>query len=151
MISFLSGEIRNIFTEKSILEINVSGVGYEIALPSFVMDDVINTGTMLGGREVLQEINWPEKFPIMVEKLKKLQDDDETMFPPALHSRFAFDNETMTSYLVKSENFKYASLSDEWHGRLPDNGIDPNHKIIHAINKRFEFIWPDVNFEGRKF
>ena len=114
-------------------------------------NDVINTGTMLGGREVLQEINWPEKFPIMVEKLKKLQDDDETMFPPALHSRFAFDNETMTSYLVKSENFKYASLSDEWLGRLPDNGFDPNHKILHAINKRFEFIWPDVNFEGRKF
>ena len=48
MISFLSGEIRNIFTEKSILEINVSGVGYEIALPSFVMDDIVNTGKKSG-------------------------------------------------------------------------------------------------------
>ena len=42
MISFLTGEIRNIFPEKSIIEINVSGVGYEVSLPTFVMDEVIN-------------------------------------------------------------------------------------------------------------
>ena len=40
MISFLTGEIRNIFPEKSIVEINVSGVGYEVSLPTFVMDDL---------------------------------------------------------------------------------------------------------------
>ena len=44
MISFLTGEIRNIFTEKSIVEINVSGIGYEVSLPKFVMDEVINNG-----------------------------------------------------------------------------------------------------------
>ena len=54
MISFLSGEIRNIFTEKSILEINVSGVGYEIALPSFVMDDIVNTGKKSGENITLE-------------------------------------------------------------------------------------------------
>tara|TARA_S200000501_G_scaffold121346_1_gene114236 strand:- start:149 stop:307 length:159 start_codon:yes stop_codon:yes gene_type:complete len=42
MISFLTGEIRNIFPEKSIVEINVSGIGYEVSLPTFVMDEVIN-------------------------------------------------------------------------------------------------------------
>ena len=44
MISFLTGEIRNIFPEKSIIEINVSGIGYEVSLPTFVMDEVINNG-----------------------------------------------------------------------------------------------------------
>ncbi len=48
MISFLTGEIRNIFSEKSILEINVSGIGYEVSLPSFVMDEVVNSGKKIG-------------------------------------------------------------------------------------------------------
>tara|TARA_Y100000817_G_C16718638_1_gene482578 strand:+ start:109 stop:732 length:624 start_codon:yes stop_codon:yes gene_type:complete len=48
MISFLTGEIRNIFPEKSIIEINVSGVGYEVSLPRFVMDEVINNGKKNG-------------------------------------------------------------------------------------------------------
>ena len=54
MISFLSGEIRNIFTEKSILEINVAGVGYEVVLPSFVMDDVVNEGKKSGENITLE-------------------------------------------------------------------------------------------------
>ena len=48
MISFLTGEISNIFPEKSIIEINVSGVGYEVSLPTFVMDEVINVGKKNG-------------------------------------------------------------------------------------------------------
>ena len=48
MISFLTGEIRNIFPEKSIVEINVSGIGYEVSLPTFVMDEVINSGKKNG-------------------------------------------------------------------------------------------------------
>ena len=48
MISFLTGEIRNIFPEKSIIEINVSGVGYEVSLPTFVMDEIINSGKKNG-------------------------------------------------------------------------------------------------------
>ena len=48
MISFLKGEIRNIFSEKSMIEINVSGVGYEVSLPKFVLDEVINNGKKNG-------------------------------------------------------------------------------------------------------
>ena len=114
-------------------------------------NNVINTGTMIAGKDVIKEVNWPKEFPIMVEKLKKLQEDQDTMFPPALHSRFANDKETMFSYLVQSKKFKYQSLSDRWHGRMPDDGPDPSHKIIHAINKKFEFIWPDVEYGGRVF
>ena len=114
-------------------------------------NNVINTGTMIGGADVIRQINWPEEFPIMVEKMKQLQDDKDTMFPKALHDRFAFDNETMFSYLVESKGFKYASLKDEWHGRLPEKNIDPEHKIIHAINKKFELIWPKVKYKGRRF
>jgi len=48
MISFLKGEIRNIFSEKSVIEIDVSGVGYEVSLPKFVLDEVINNGKKNG-------------------------------------------------------------------------------------------------------
>jgi len=87
----------------------------------------------------------------LIKKLKDLQEQKVTMFPEAIFSRFAFDNETMFSYLVNSKKIKYKSLSDEWHGRLPDDEIDPSHKMIHAINKKFELIWPEVDYQGRSF
>jgi len=43
MISFLTGKVRSVKKESSIIELDVSGVGYEIALPSFVLDSVINS------------------------------------------------------------------------------------------------------------
>jgi len=112
-------------------------------------NDVINTGTIIGGSEAIQSMDWNNEFEDLVVKMKALQDDDETMFPEALHSRFAFDNETMFSYLVKSKNLNYDTLDDNWHGRLPDDEINWDHKIIHAINKKFELIWPKVKYEGR--
>lgn len=112
-------------------------------------NNTINTGTIIGGSEAIQSMDWNGEFEGLIGKLKALQEDEETMFPPALHERFAFDNETMFSYLVESKNLNYDTLADEWHGRLPDDAIDPTHKMIHAINKKFELIWPDVKYEGR--
>ena len=112
-------------------------------------NDVVNTGTIIGGAEAIQSMDWNNEFENLIYKMKELQEDESTMFPEALHSRFAFDNETMFSYLVKSKDLNYDTLSDEWHGRLPDDEIDPSHKIIHAINKKFELIWPDIEYEGR--
>jgi hypothetical protein len=112
-------------------------------------NDVTNTGTVIGGSEVIQSMAWNDEFESMVEKMKLLQDDEESMFPEALRSRFAFDNETMFSYLVKSKELNYDTLADEWHGRLPDEGIDPRIKMVHAINKKFEFFFPEIQYTGR--
>ena len=112
-------------------------------------NDVINTGTVLGGAEAIQSMDWNGEFEGLIKKLKDLQEQKVTMFPEAIFSRFAFDNETMFSYLVKSKNLNYESLSDVWHGRLPDDEVDPDHKMIHAINKKFELIWPNVKYDGR--
>jgi len=112
-------------------------------------NDVINTGTVIGGKKAIMAMNWQGEFEGLVADMLKLQEDEATMFPEALHSRFAFDNETMFSYLVKTKKLKYDTLDDIWHGRLPDDGVDPRHKIIHAINKKFELIWDDVPYDGR--
>ena len=84
MISFLSGEIRNIFTEKSILEINVAGLGYEVVLPSFVMDDVVNEGKK-SGENITLEIYYHSTerspkpllvgFNNQIEKIKDINPD----------------------------------------------------------------------------
>ena len=42
MISFLTGELRNIYRENSSIELDVSGVGYEVVLPVFVLDSLLN-------------------------------------------------------------------------------------------------------------
>lgn len=112
-------------------------------------NDVINTGTMIGGSLAIQAMDWNEEFPLMIEKMKHIQENDDSMFPDALQSRFAFDNETMFSYLVKSKALDYDTLPEEWHGRLPDEGIDPRIKMVHAINKKFEFFFPEIEYKGR--
>ena len=115
MISFLSGKIRNIFTEKSILEINVSGVGYEIALPSFVMDDIVSTGKK-SGENITLEIYYhsTERSPkpllvgfnnqiekiffekiIQVEGVGPLKAVSALIFPVAVVSQ-AIENEDLT-------------------------------------------------------
>lgn len=112
-------------------------------------NNAINTGTMLGGSEAIKKFDWDGQFEYLIEKLLEVQTDEYTMFPKALHDRFAFDNETMFSYLAETRQVDYDTFQDEWHGRMPDDKIDPNHKIIHAINKKFELIWPDIEYEGR--
>ncbi len=112
-------------------------------------NNAINTGTMLGGSEAIKKLDWDGQFEYAVDCMKALQDDTATMFPKALHDRFAFDNETIFSYLVETQPIDYASFTDAWHGRLDDDAINPEYKMIHAINKRFDLIWPDIKYEGR--
>ena len=112
-------------------------------------NNVINTGTVIGGSEAIQAMAWNDEFESMIEKMKFLQNDSDSMFPEALRSRFAFDNETMFSYLVKSKELNYDTLTEEWHGRLPDEGINPRIKMVHAINKKFEFFFPEIEYTGR--
>ena len=116
MISFLSGEIRNIFTEKSTLEIDVAGVGYEVVLPSFVMDDVVNEGKK-SGENITLEIYYhsTERSPkpllvgcnnqiekiffekiIQVEGVGPLKAVSALIFPVAIVSQ-AIENEDLTT------------------------------------------------------
>lgn len=109
-------------------------------------NDVINTGTIIGGKDVIMEMDWQGEFETVMEDLKYIQNDEFSMFPKALRDRFAYDNETIFSYLVKSKDIKYGSLPNEWHGVLHDEYVEPSYKIIHAINKKFELVWFDIQW-----
>lgn len=112
-------------------------------------NDVINTGTVIGGSEAIQSMGWNDEFEPMIAKMKALQEDEFSMFPQALRDRFGFDNEAMFSYLIQSKELSYQTLEDKWHGRLPDDGLDPSIWLVHAINKKFEFFFPHIKYTGR--
>ena len=78
-------------------------------------NDVINTGTVIGGSEAIQSMDWNGEFETLIYKLKDLQEQEVSMFPEAIFSRFAFDNETMFSFLVKSKNINYESKKCCWN------------------------------------
>ena len=54
MISFLTGELRNIYKESSTIELDVAGVGYEIVLPVFVLDSLLNSSLDIGQKLTLE-------------------------------------------------------------------------------------------------
>lgn len=54
MISFLTGELRNIHKESSTIELDVAGVGYEIVLPVFVLDSLLNSSLDIGQKLTLE-------------------------------------------------------------------------------------------------
>lgn len=109
-------------------------------------NDVINTGTIIGGKDVIMEMDWQGEFETVMADLKHVQEDETSMFPKSLREKFAYDNETIFSYLVQSKNIPYDSLPDVWHARLEEDRVDPDHKMIHAINKKFELLWKDIKY-----
>ncbi|MAU55747.1 MAG: Holliday junction DNA helicase RuvA [Dehalococcoidia bacterium] len=115
MISFLTGKIRNIQSESSIIELDVSGVGYEIVLPVFVMDS-ISDSSLTKGSELTFEIYYhsTERSPkpllvgfsnkleklffqkiIQVEGVGPLKAVSSLIFPVAVISQ-AIENEDLT-------------------------------------------------------
>ena len=55
MISFLTGELRNIYRDNSSIELDESGVGYEVLFPVFVLDSLLNSSLDVG-QEITLEI-----------------------------------------------------------------------------------------------
>ena len=54
MISFLTGELRNIHKESSTIELDVAGVGYEIVVAGFVLDSLLNSSLDIGQKLTLE-------------------------------------------------------------------------------------------------
>ena len=76
MISFLNGKIRSIYPESSVVELDVSGVGYEVVLPVFIKDSLSEKG-IASGSEVTFEIYYHSTErspkPLLVGFLNKLE------------------------------------------------------------------------------
>ena len=67
---------------------------------------------------------------------------EESFWPKFLQNCFGYDNETLFSFKMKSNNINLIQLDDVWHFiyRKSMNYIPKGTKMIHAINKKFEYV-----------
>ena len=70
----------------------------------------------------------------------------EGLWPKFIQNSFGYDNETLFSVKLKQHNVPVQWLDDDWHYFFYDNLFIPdNAKLIHAINKKFDIVWRNVN------
>ena len=59
---------------------------------------------------------------------------------------FGYDNETIFAVKLKENNVPVHWLQDDWHYFFDTQGFIPKTaKLIHAINKKFDIIWRNIN------
>lgn len=113
------------------------------------VNDVINTGIVGIDRKHAEMLDYYSDFDDVLKLMDYLRTDDykdnESMFPRNLSDNFGYDNETIFGYKIKKNNVPILWLNElegTWH-HFYDNelSIPKDTKIIHAINKKFDFIW----------
>lgn len=108
-------------------------------------NDVVNTGIIGVNKEHLQKLNYFQDFDNMIDKMTKLK-SDTSVFPKKVVSYFGYDNETLFSFKIKKNNVPVQWLDDKWHYFFDKWLFIPEDtKLIHAINKRFDIIWRNLN------
>ena len=102
---------------------------------------VMNTGIMIGKSEHIKQIKFIERLPGIIEKINKLKESN-TVY---LRAHYYPNNESVFSYIMEEYNIQYVIMDKEWHhivDHLP-NEIDPNAKVYHFVNKKFNAFFKD--------
>ena len=104
-----------------------------------------NTAIMGGTKDAIAKLHYFDDFENLMEYMKELQNDELSMYPPDIRQNFGFDNETVFGYRVIENNVPITLLNYYWHARVldVDEELDPNVKLFHMINKRFDMYWKD--------
>ena len=102
---------------------------------------VMNTGIMIGKSKHIKQINFIERLPGIIEKINKLKESN-TVY---LRAHYYPNNESVFSYIMEEYNIPYVIMDKEWHHIVDHypNEIDPNAKIYHFINKKFNAFFKD--------
>lgn len=102
---------------------------------------VMNTGIMIGKSEHIKQIKFIERLPGIIEKINKLK-QSHTVY---LRTHYYPNNESVFSYIMEEYNIPYVIMDKEWHFLVDHypNEIDPNAKIYHFVNKKFNAFFND--------
>ena len=105
-------------------------------------NDVYNTGIVLSNRNNLNKLNYFENFDDTLKFMHSIKNDEEGFWPKFIQACFGYDNETVFSFKMKTNNVNLIKLDDVWHFpyRETINYIPEKTKLVHAINKNFKFI-----------
>lgn len=104
-------------------------------------NDVYNTGIVLSNRYYLNKLKYFENFKDTLEFMHEIK-NEEGLFPNFIQGSFGYDNETLFSFKMKVNKVKLVELDDIWHWpyRRHINFIPKKTKMVHVINKNFEFV-----------
>lgn len=107
------------------------------------VNDVINTGIIGASKKHLAQLNYFENFDDTLEFMHTLtQEFDNTIYPPNIVKMFGYDNETLMSYRIKTNNIPVQWLDTKWHYFYDvEMHIPKETKMLHAVNKKFDFVW----------
>ena len=107
--------------------------------------DVVNTGIIGVDKSHLFQLEYFNQFDQDMITMTQLK-FDTSMFPKKIVDYFGYDNETLFSVKLKEKDVSGQWLDDKWHYFFYDNLFIPEDtKLIHAINKRFDIVWRNVN------
>ena len=98
-------------------------------------NDVYNTGIVLASKRGLEQLNYFEDFDNTLKFMKELKDQSG-------FDHFGYDNETLFSYKMLENNVTLTHLDKYWHHdmRGETSYIPSRTKIVHAINKDFDYV-----------
>jgi len=108
-------------------------------------NDVVNTGIIGINKSNLYKLAYFNTFDRDMIKMTQLK-FDTSVFPKKVVGYFGYDNETLFGVKIKENDVPVQWLDDKWHYFFDKWLFIPEDtKLIHAINKRFDIVWRNVN------
>ena len=111
-------------------------------------NDVINTAIIGASKEQILKLDFFGEFKDMINLMTKLRYDKSGLYPQNILDMFRYDNETIFSYKIKTNNINIQWLDRRWHYFLDTQKFIPEKtKIVHCVCKDFDIVWRKYNVE----
>lgn len=109
---------------------------------------VFNTGVIGASKTTMNRLAYFEDFDKTIALMDLLKDDEDSMFVDKVKNSFGYDNETVFSFKVKTNNVAVQQIgtpAHPWHARV-DHTIEkkkdlPKQFFLHFMNKKFNWYF----------
>ena len=104
--------------------------------------DVFNTGIMVASSDIIQKLDYFGNFTELLNLMTELKSDEFSMYPKNIRRVFGYDNETVFAYKRVINKIDVEYMDSIWHAVVVEKQIpNPNAKMWHIINKRFDEVF----------
>ena len=102
-------------------------------------NDVYNTGIVGAHRKHLEQLGYFDTFGQDLLFMESLI-NEESMWPGFIQAQFGYDNETLFSYKMITNDVPRLDLDDKWHYVMNKwSFIPPDVNFVHVINKDIQY------------
>lgn len=99
--------------------------------------NVYNTGIMIASKDVINTFNYFGNFKQTLDLMTQVKHDQHSMYPKNIQRVFNYDNETVFSYKLASQNIPVTILNKTWHFPCADGKYESGAEFYHVIDKMF--------------